>query len=559
MTKKLKFLAIVTIIFVALLFPTVLHAQSRQLPPGYLRVGLGSSAELIESRSPALDVFISAGSEFLNMGTITGADTFRLHADNYYYVFSGFVFDGVSAALTQAAPPNRIAALSGGMWAVYAGPFTSEAEALSLTGASFGDLRAPTGNRIALYSGWQRIAVFDNDLHISFFADSRGDMVTINGYDYRGYLAAHRIGSNVVPVNVVHLEDYLLSVVPSEMPASWPLHALKAQAVAARSYTHTTMGAHEERGYDLCAAVCCQVYLGIRQEYERSTEAVRATRGMVALHNGEVINAVYSSSSGGITDNSENVWQEALPYLRSVADPYDVTGREWSRTFTRTQLTHIAAANDAGIGTVQSVRIEPSQTGRVQRLILVGDSGQIALEREAIRTFFAPSPGGSLYSRVFRIDSFNVSGGGGSGITTTPPPQGTGANVFVTNGSTPQIQNMSGLRFLDRDGTLASITSGNIHVQTADGLRVLSPMGIGVGAGATTGTSTPVNIAQNVQISGELSSSNYSITFIGRGWGHGVGMSQHGARGMAYAGHTFEQILMHYFRGITLGVREDFE
>ena len=543
MIKRLKFLA-VAIVFTTLLLPVTLHAQT-QVPPGYLRVGLGGAANQIESRSPSLDVFLSIGTEFLNMGTITGAETFRLVADNYYYVFGGHVIDGFQAASQLASGPNSIAALSGS-WSVYVGPFTSEADALAHTGESFGALRPPTGRRVALYSGWQRIALFDNYLHIAYFADSRGEMININGYDYRGYLTAHRIGSNVVPVNVIHIEDYLLSVVPSEMPAGWPLHALKAQAVAARSYAHTTVGVHSERGYDLCATVCCQVYLGIRQESERSTEAVRATRSIVALHNGEIINAVYSSSSGGITDNSENVWQEALPYLRSVADTHDTTGREWSRTFTRTQLTQIAAVNNAGIGTVQSVRIEPSQTGRVQRLILVGDSGQVALEREAIRTFFAPSAGGSLYSRVFRIDSFSTSVGGGT--ATQPSPQG--ANVFVANGTTPELRDMSGLRILDGSGALAPLTSGNVHVQTADGIRVLNPVGAG---------STPVSTSQDFQISGGLSSSNYTITFIGRGWGHGVGMSQHGARGMAYAGYTFEQILMHYFRGITLGIREDFE
>jgi len=541
MTKKLKFLAI-AIILTASILPATLHAQVQD-PPGFLRVGLGSATHNIESNSPSLDVFLTDGYQFIDMGTITGAATFRIVPDNYYYVFSGYVTEGFSVASQRAAEANSIPTLSG-MWAVYRGPFKSEAEALAQTGASHGALRMPNGSRFALYAGWQRIALFDSSINTPFFADSRGEMININGYDYKGYLVAHRSGDHVTPVNLVHIEDYLFSVVPSEMPASWPLHALKAQAVAARSYAHTTVGVHSERGYDLCATVCCQVYLGIRQESERSTEAVRATRGIVALHNGAIINAVYSSSSGGITDNSENVWTESVPYLRSVTDPHDTTGREWSRTFTRTELTQIAAANNVGIGTVQSVRIEPSQTGRVQRLILVGDSGQVALEREAIRTFFAPSAGGSLYSRVFRIDSFSVSGG-----AVAPPSQG--ANVFVTSSSVPELRDMSGLRFLDGMGALAPITSGNIHVQTADGLRVLNP--------AEAGTASSVSSPQNFQISGGLSSSNYSITFIGRGWGHGVGMSQHGARGMAYAGYTFEQILMHYFRGITLGVREAFE
>jgi len=553
MIKKINFLVLATIFMTFLLSTTV--GANAQLPSGYLRVGLGSPTYYIESQSPSLEVLLSTGSSFLNMGSITGASNFSITTDDDYYVFMHYVspsdaadFNAFSRAIQLAAmAPRAVAALSwSGQWAVYAGPFTSEAEALASTGASVTAIRMPTGRRLALYSGWHRIVVFDNDLFTPLFAGTIDPntligMINIDGHNYRGYLQAHRSGTNVTAVNVVHIEDYLLSVVPSEMPAGWPLHALKAQAIAARSYTHTQIGVHSERGYDLCSTVCCQVYLGMRQESLNSTAAVNGTRGIVALHGGNIINAVYSSSSGGITDNSENVWTQTVPYLRSVPDIHDTTGREWSRAFTRSELTQLAAANDQNIGAVQSVHIEPSQTGRVHRLILTGQTGQITLEREAIRTFFSLSSGGSLYSRNFRIDSFNITQGGA--------PLVQSGNIFVINRGVPELRALSGLRFLNGMGEPAALTGGNVNVQVADGRRVLNLQGMGT---------APTNPALGIQISGGLSSSGDTITFVGRGWGHGVGMSQHGARGMAYVGYTFEQILNHYYTGITLGVREDF-
>lgn len=553
MIKKINFLVAATI-FMTFLLSTSVSANT-QLPSGYLRVGLGSPTDYIESQSPSLEVYVSTGSSFLNMGRVTSASNFSITTDDYYYVFMNYVFpsdaadfNAFSRAIQLAASsPRSVAALSwSGQWAVYAGPFTSEAEALASTGASVTAIRVPTGRRLALYSGSHRIAVFDNDLFSPLFAESIDlstniGMININGHNYRGYMQAHRSGAYVIAVNVVHIEDYLLSVVPSEMPASWPLHALKAQTIAARSYAHTQIGVHLERGYDLCSTVCCQVYLGMRQESPNSTAAVNGTRGIVALHLGNIINAVYSSSSGGITDNSENVWTQVVPYLRSVADVHDATGREWSRTFTRAELTQLAVANNHNIGTVQSVTIEPSQTGRVHRLILTGQTGQVTLEREAIRTFFSPSSGGSLYSRNFRIDTFEITQGGA--------PLAQSGNIFIISHGIPELRALSGFRFINGAGEIAALTSGNVNVQVADGRRVLNPQGMGF---------APANPALGIQISGGLSSSGDTITFVGRGWGHGVGMSQHGARGMAYVGYTFEQILKHYYTGITLGVREDF-
>ncbi|MDZ7391939.1 MAG: SpoIID/LytB domain-containing protein [candidate division KSB1 bacterium] len=126
----------------------------------------------------------------------------------------------------------------------------------------------------------------------------------------------------VTAVNVVSLDDYLRSVVPSEMSGEFPLEALKAQAVAARTMVLYTMGSrHPDDPFEVCADVHCQVYGGITAEKDRSTEAVRATAGEVLTYKGQLCEAVYSSLCGGHTESNEHVWQgPAQPYLRGVVE-----------------------------------------------------------------------------------------------------------------------------------------------------------------------------------------------------------------------------------------------
>lgn len=143
---------------------------------------------------------------------------------------------------------------------------------------------------------------------------------------YRGRLRIQGAGEGIEVVNVVPLEDYLLGVVPREMPPSWgddAPAALRAQAVAARSYT---LSIRRTGGtFDLYSDTRSQVYGGVGAEDPRTTAAVRATAGQVLTSGGKVILAYYSASSGGRTEDAQNVFpsSEDRPYLRSVPDPYD--------------------------------------------------------------------------------------------------------------------------------------------------------------------------------------------------------------------------------------------
>ncbi|GEM_PF-534768 len=136
---------------------------------------------------------------------------------------------------------------------------------------------------------------------------------------YRGDIYLNPVSAQKMDLlNYIDLSSYLLSVVPSEMPASWPIEALKAQSVVARSYILRNINRHKNEDYDLCATVHCIVYSGAQNEHTSTTEAIIATRNEIITHNGNIIDAVFSSNSGGYTEASENVWINSLDYLKAV-------------------------------------------------------------------------------------------------------------------------------------------------------------------------------------------------------------------------------------------------
>ncbi len=135
---------------------------------------------------------------------------------------------------------------------------------------------------------------------------------------YRGklILSPQKDEGKFIMINELNLEEYLLSVVPAEMPSYWPEEALKAQALAVRSYALSNLeNRHSGSEYDLCDTVHCQVYEGVNSEAETSSSAVQQTAGEVGIYEDEIITAVYSSNSGGHTGASEEIWGGELSYL----------------------------------------------------------------------------------------------------------------------------------------------------------------------------------------------------------------------------------------------------
>lgn len=175
----------------------------------------------------------------------------------------------------------------------------------------------PSREVVAFASGAR---ILNSSAPVQFASAEDNAPVRFNDRPYRGRIEAFtNLRGNLTIVNVVGLEDYVRGVVANELsPTGYPsLEALKAQAIAARTYAVRNRGQFSAQGFDLLPTTRSQVYRGLASEHPFSTRAVEETRGIVATYHGEPINALYTSTCGGRTENSENIFREAAPYLRS--------------------------------------------------------------------------------------------------------------------------------------------------------------------------------------------------------------------------------------------------
>ena len=168
------------------------------------------------------------------------------------------------------------------------------------------------------------------------------------------------------------------------MPSGWPLEALKAQAVAARSYAIANIGKHGKEGYDLRATIDDQVYSGISTESDNSNEAVGATSGLVLKHEGRPITAFFHSTSGGSTEVPERVWGKPLGYLQSVPDYDDASPHfTWSKRFAPDDLEKMVGAD---VGRLLSISVVTrTSSNRAQDLMVQGSNGSKMVSGESLR------------------------------------------------------------------------------------------------------------------------------------------------------------------------------
>lgn len=209
-----------------------------------------------------------------------------------------------------------------------------------------------------------------------------GGYVWIGDRWYRGRTQIVPTPKGLLAVNHVDLEQYLYSVLGAEMSASWPLEALKAQAVAARSYALHQRETSAKGFYDLGNTQTWQVYKGLESEASTTQTAVSSTAGQVMTYKDKIILAVFHSSSGGHTENVENVWSEPLPYLRGVPD-YDqgTPSYQWVKSFSRSELS-----KRLGTSTIRSLIPErTSEFGRVLAMKVVTDKGTQSITATKMR------------------------------------------------------------------------------------------------------------------------------------------------------------------------------
>jgi stage II sporulation protein D len=272
---------------------------------------------------------------------------------------------------------------------------------------------------------------------------------------YRGRTIITPTSGGLTAINYVDLESYLYSVLGGEMNGNWPQEALKAQAVAARSYALFRRTRDGNSSFDLCDTARCQVYRGVQDESTGTQTAVNATAGQVLTYNGTIIEALFHSSSGGHTENVEDVWGTRVPYLRAVQD-YDQNAPvySWNKIISRNELGNIV-----GLGPITAVNPvgNPTAGGSYRQLEFISGSTKKRVTTETLR------------------DNLNLRS---AKITIVP-------QIITTKSSS-------------KDQTTTS------------------------------------------------------FVIQGKGFGHGLGMSQYGAKGMAERGDNYEKIALHFFQNTKL-------
>ncbi len=237
-------------------------------------------------------------------------------------------------------------------------------------------------------------------------------------------------------ISLVSLEDYTAGVLPSEMPSSWPMEALKTQAVLARTYVLSKMTRHSAEGFDVCDSVHCQVYRGLRAETDRTNQAVNETAGIVLKHSGKILPVAFSAQCGGHTQDYAEAWGGKQP-VPGVADyeprfnqdmefplsPFRL--ERWIRE-DRTAYCRVyglrgyqnyrwawvvsAKAIEKKAGNIGKVRrlivTHRSSAGWADRLLAEGDQGSRELKGDSIRSFL----GGTRSNLIWIESQFNPKG-----------------------------------------------------------------------------------------------------------------------------------------------------
>lgn len=252
--------------------------------------------------------------------------------------------------------------------------------------------------------------------------DSSG-VVTVDGRDYRGRVELRRGANGILVVNAIGLEEYLRGVVAAEMGKRTPGDeaALKAQAVVARTYALRNQGRYQDRGYDLAADVGDQVYSGRALENPMATAAVDATWGEVLTFDGQPIDAFFSSTCGGRTEDGVSAFQGAdRPYLRSIDDTDPSTGIAWcaispritwSETWSGAEFENtlrrtlpVNGLPGARAGDLREIRVaQRTRTDRILSIDLVGRGGTTTVTGQAVRRVLSPPGGGWLRSTDFTV------------------------------------------------------------------------------------------------------------------------------------------------------------
>lgn len=353
-------------------------------------------------------------------------------------------------------------------------------------------------------------------------------IVMFNGqkYRYRGNIEIdidkeHR---RLNVINIIGIEEYLYGVLKKEISPSWPSEALKAQAVAARTFAIFNMNKYIDKGYNICASTNSQAYGGMNHEDPLTNKAVDGTRGIIMVYKGEPINAVYHSDSGGYTEDSENVWGSFLPYLRSVKSKFEEKvsppHHAWSYSISEKDLTEKLQKQGHKINSIVSIEpVKKSETGRASELVFTADNNKlINMKTNNFRSLIGVD---LIRSTFFNIETI--------GEESNIREETEGKKEIEDKGE--QKEPIKEILEQKKDWTIKELLE--LMKKNKEGKE---------------------EEMEEKVLKAEIVKSNTPLTFVfsGSGNGHGVGMSQWGAYGMTLQGSRYQDILKYYYQGIDI-------
>lgn len=335
--------------------------------------------------------------------------------------------------------------------------------------------------------------------------------IAYNGTKYRGSFELLVKDGKITVINIVGMEEYLASLLGKEMSSSWPIEALKAQAVCARNYASTIVGKHAAYGFDICSTAECQVYGGMSSESEKTRQAANETQGVVVKYNGKIVPLYYFSCDGGYTENSENVWISAEGYLRGKKDIYEdpasATLYNWTVTMTKEEIESELRKKNIDIGELVDIVVnEVSENNGVLSITFVGTKDSKTVTKTQTRTVL------SLNSQAYTIEKL----------------EGT-----IVNAESVTLSDIVPEAKFVLTGEGLQQTNGEVYRITENGIE-------------------KITFEEEPEAEGGTTAMYQTYIFNGHGWGHLVGMSQWGAYSMAQKGMSYQDILNFYFTDIEI-------
>ncbi len=437
---------------------------------------------------------------------LKSAGGFSFEPDNSTYYTNGNDFESYSKALAQisSGTEGKVCYCGRNKWRVYYRSSKAQSGASKVSSTEL--IRMTFGKSELLIDGTVSSG------YPQFSAAGGDKVISLGTRKYRGRMEIGRYGSeNLTAVNIVNIESYLLSVVSCEMSTTWHSEAQKAQAICARSYCLANAGfkadSYLKKGYSIVDTDESQVYAGVGKESDMSAYAVKATMKMILKSNGKVLPAYYFSTSGGATEFATDVWGGTNSSFVGVFDEYETVPETapWIKKTTYAELEEKLRAKGYDVSGITDIYPELlSDSGRVSSVRIKYKGGSVSVKGSVLKTMYG------MRSTKYKI------------ITS----ESNDFDVVVRTKDSEETVDNSEIQVISGNGEISSI------VDNANQMVVISGENM---------TNFPLSQPDENE-----------IWFIGMGGGHGIGMSQSGAYGMALKGFSYEQILNYYYRNIEI-------